>query len=114
MPPESASLLRDMLDAAESIAEFVRGKSARDYLASKLLHSAVQWNFAVIGEALAALNKVDPTTSARISEYPRIIAFRNQLIHGYRVIDHDISWTIIQTKLPILICELRTLLQAQA
>ena len=102
-----------MLEAAESIQDFVQGKSDTDYQGSKLLHSAVQWNFAVIGEALAALNKVDPTTAARISESARIIAFRNQLIHGYRVINHQISWTVIQTKLPILVREPRGLLPVQ-
>ena|SRR5688572_26163237 len=112
MPPESAKYLRDMLDAAETVQEFVRGKSPAEYQSSKLLHSAVQWNFAVIGEALSLLYKVDPATAGQISESPRIIAFRNQLIHGYRVVDHEITWTIIETKLPVLVQELRALLKS--
>jgi uncharacterized protein with HEPN domain len=45
-----------------------------------------------------------------ISEHSRIIAFRNQIIHGYARIDDEITWRIIQDKLPILLEELKGLL----
>jgi uncharacterized protein with HEPN domain len=100
MQPESAKLLRDMLDAAQRIADYTRGKSCDDFLADHKLRDAVQWNFAVIGEALSQLYKLDPSVTQRIAEWRRVIAFRNQLIHGYGVIKNEITWDVIETKLP--------------
>ncbi len=70
----------------------------------------MQWNFAVIGEALAQLHRTDPETAERINEWQRIIAFRNQLIHGYGVIKNEITWDIIEKKVPILQADVQSLL----
>lgn len=110
MRPESAKLLNDILDAVNRIVQYASGKTRADYLASNELRDAVQWNFAVIGEALAQLYKIDPGTSERIAEWRRIIAFRNQLIHGYGVIKHEITWDIIENKLPVLRADVQALL----
>lgn len=108
---ESAKLLQDALDCAERIAAYTHGKTRHNYLAEQALRDAVQWNFAVIGEALSKLQKIDAPTTDLITECRRIVAFRNQLIHGYGVIHHGITWDIIQNKLPILLTDLRTLLK---
>ncbi len=63
-----------------------------------------------IGEALAQLRVLDPETAARLTEHARIVAFRNQVIHGYGKIDDEITWRIIDSKLPILRRELKQLL----
>jgi len=36
-----------------------------------------------IGEALNQLVKLNAALAGRISDLPKIVAFRNQLIHGY-------------------------------
>lgn len=114
MRPESAKLLSDMLDASNRIEDYTRGKTRDAYLADAELRDAVQWNFAVIGEALAQLYKIDAGTAEQITEWRRIIAFRNQLIHGYGVIKNEITWDIIENKAPVLRTEVRRLLaQAQ-
>jgi uncharacterized protein with HEPN domain len=46
--------------------------------------------------------KLDANTADRISEYRRIISFRNVLIHGYDAISDAVVWDIVQNKLPIL------------
>ena len=53
---------------------------------------------------------LDETFAERITDSPKIIGFRNQLIHGYGVINHQITWNIVDSKLPLLIEELETLL----
>lgn len=110
MQPSSAALLRDMLDAAGTIQDYVRGKTSADYFADRALRDAVQWNFAVIGEALSQLHKIDAPIAEQVREWNRIIGFRNQLVHGYGVIKHGITWDIIENKLPVLIDDLNRLL----
>jgi uncharacterized protein with HEPN domain len=110
MRPESAKFLADILQAAERIRDYTRGTSREAFLANNALRDAVHWNFTVIGEALAQLSKLDPATAEQISEWRRIIAFRNQLIHGYGVIRSEITWDIVEHKLPILHAEVRALL----
>jgi len=51
---------------------------------------------------LSQLAKVDPALATQFSEFQRIIAFRNVLIHTYAEIDDRIVWDVIQQKLPAL------------
>ena len=47
-----------------------------------MLRSAVERQFEIIGEAFTGLRRVDPSLAATIPDLPRIVAFRNVLIHG--------------------------------
>ena len=111
MPPESRKLLLDMLDAASSILRFVQGKQAAELQRDDLLRSALYYQFVIVGEALSQLRARDELTFDQISENWRIIGFRNQIIHGYGLIDHEITWRIIERKVPVLISELQALLK---
>ena len=75
------------------------------------MKSAVERQFEIIGEALARL---DPETASRISEYRRIIAFRNILIHGYAQIDERLVWDVLEARLPPLAQEVNSPLGEQA
>jgi uncharacterized protein with HEPN domain len=111
MPPETAKLLYDMKNAADRLTRFVAGKTLDHFRNDELLRSAVERQFEIIGEAMSRLLKLDSATAARISDYRRISGFRNALIHGYDHIDDTISWSVIETKLPILRQELDVLLR---
>ena len=45
---------------------------------------------------------MDPETAAGIAELPRIVGFRNLLIHGYANVDHRIVWGVVEGQLPKL------------
>ena len=111
MQRESAKFVYDMLDSARAIEQMTKGHTEADYLNSRPLRDACNWNFCVIGEALTRLRRLDEQTAERISEYTRIIGLRNQLIHGYDHISNATAWSIIQNKLPVLISELEQLLK---
>jgi uncharacterized protein with HEPN domain len=111
MQPESAALLRDILDAADSIFAATTTKTKTDFLADRILIAAVHWHFCVIGEALSQLHRKDAAVAEQISEWKRIISLRNRLIHGYSLIQPQITWRIITSKLPVLRDELQTLLK---
>lgn len=66
--------------------------------------------FEIIGEALNQRSKIDADIINMLSDYRKIIAFRNILIHGYAEIDNRLVWDIIKTKLPTLMQELDNLL----
>jgi uncharacterized protein with HEPN domain len=105
--PASTSGTRE---AAGAIEEFTRGKAYQDYAASRLLRAAVERQFEIIGEALSQLAKVDPALAGRARHLPRIVAFRNILIHGYAVIDDATVWRAVEENLPALRGDLDALL----
>lgn len=100
MELEAKKLIYDLDQAAELIATFTYGKQLRDYKADALLRSAVERQFEIVGEALNRLKKIEPDVVVRITDYQRIIGFRNVLAHGYDVISDEIVWDIVQNKLP--------------
>lgn len=111
MRVEAKKYLYDIQQAAERITSFTAGKTLADYEGDALPRSAVERQFEIIGEALARLARLHETSAARITDYRRIIAFRNILIHGYAEIDHRIVWDIVESKLPTLRREVSALLE---
>lgn len=75
-----------------------------------MLRSAVERHFEIIGEAMNRIARYDPETAGRIGDYTRIIAFRNVLIHGYDLVNHEEVWKIIKNNLPQLLSEVEELL----
>ena len=111
MQREAKKYIYDIHQAAQLITSFMAGKTLADYEQDAMLRSAVERQFEIIGEALAQLARLDHTLAARISEYRRIIAFRNILIHGYVEVDHRLVWDIVVSKLPALRREVAVLLE---
>jgi uncharacterized protein with HEPN domain len=66
------------------------------------LQAAVERQFEIVGETLNQLSKLDPTLAKHVSDYQKIISFRNILIHGYADVDDEIVWDIVETRLPVL------------
>jgi uncharacterized protein with HEPN domain len=103
MPPRDArKYLYDITAAAAQLSEFVSGRTLDDYLGNRLLQAGVERQFEIVGEALSQLSKLDPALAKRISDYQKIISFRNILIHGYADVDDELVWDIVETSLPIL------------
>ena len=46
------------------------------------MRAATERQFEIMGEALTGLRRVDPDLAASVPDLPRIIAFRNILIHN--------------------------------
>lgn len=110
MPADPRKYLWDAQAAANRIVRFTAGRSFGDYLSDEMLRAAVERQFGIVGEALAALRRVDPATAASIRESDRIIAFRNILIHEYAAVDDALVWSVVETKIPELLSGLARLL----
>lgn len=103
-------LVMDAIMAAEQVQEFVAGKTLDDYLAEKMLRSAVERQFLILGEALSVLRQTAPEVAATIETLPQAIGFRNVVVHGYASIDNPLVWTTAQTRVPALLGQLRAVL----
>lgn len=68
-----------------------------------MAQAAVERKFEIIGEALNQLAKLDGAMAARIPDLPQVVAFRNQLIHGYASVKVSTVWNIAQSSLPQLL-----------
>ena len=83
---------------------------AAGYANNPMAQAAVERKFEVIGEALNQLAKLDAVLATRIPDLPQIVAFRNQLIHGYATVNVGTVWNIAQNALPTLIEAVHALL----
>ena len=61
-----------------------------------MMRAATERQFEIMGEALTGLRRVDPDLAASVPDLPRIIAFRNILIHNYAEIDDSRAWEVVQ------------------
>ena len=104
--------LRDINEAAEAIVAYTAGATFEDYERTRLLRSAVEREFTIIGEAVRQLARHSAETVEGISDYRDIIGFRIVLTHDYRSVENDTVWDAIQTDIPQLIRQTRALLDA--
>src|SRR5581483_11833193 len=83
--------LTDILEATAHIADFIHEVDYQRFQDSELLRSAVVQKLSVIGEAAARLSA---ELKARHPEvpWPKIISFRNILVHAYFGIDWEVVW----------------------
>jgi uncharacterized protein with HEPN domain len=114
MPPrEDIIRLRHMLDAAVEALTFAEGKSRHDLDEDRMFARAVVQDLEIIGEAA---NKISSSVQAQYPDvpWPAIVSMRNRLIHAYFDIDLDRVWDTIVDDLPVLVQELKRILQSFA
>lgn len=87
MNDEIRKSLIDILQTAEEIQNFTHEMDFKAYQNSLITQRAVERDFEIIGEALNRIRQIDAELIEKVSEYHRIIGFRNILIHGYDIID---------------------------
>ena len=110
MQRDPRAFLWDVRDAALAIQSFTTGMDAAAYAANPMAQAAVERKFEIIGEALNQLSKLDTAVAARIPDLAQIVAFRNQLIHGYATVNVSTVWNITQNAMPVLLAAVHSLL----
>jgi uncharacterized protein with HEPN domain len=56
------------------------------------------------------LAKLALSVAAGITDLPKIVAFRNQLMHNYVAVDHATVWGVANMSLPTLMDDVNALL----
>jgi uncharacterized protein with HEPN domain len=102
MPRDERAYLVDIIESCDAIAAAVSGLGLENYETNRLVRSSVEREFIIIGEAMAALHRVAPSTFNSITRARRIVDFRNQLTHEYPTVDNALVWAIIGHDVPLL------------
>ena len=111
MSNASRKLLFDVAESARSIRDWCAGRTFAEYETDRQFRRAVEREFEIIGEALSRLTRVDAATAEHIEELPRIVSFRNRIIHGYDTVDDAMVWGTIEGHLPALLEQTEKLLR---
>ncbi|MCX7855683.1 MAG: DUF86 domain-containing protein [Anaerolineae bacterium] len=102
--------LEDICEACEKILRYTEGMGFYDFVEDERTFDAVVRNLEIVGEAARHI-------SAEIRQrYPgvdwaRIVALRNIVAHEYFGVDEEIIWDIVQNKIPVLLEQVRRILQ---
>ncbi len=104
--------LRDIVEAAESVARFISGLDRTAFQQSDLVRSAVAYQLSVIGEAAAHVQEEVRSRHPRVP-WPKIVAFRNIIVHAYFGIDWDEVWRAANRECPELKGQIKSVLEAE-
>ncbi len=104
MPPEEgdAAHLWDMLEAARTVRELVRGFTAESYFSDRRTQLAVERAVEIVGEAARRISDAFKQGHREIP-WSGIIAQRNVLAHEYGEILQDRIWLLATERIPELI-----------
>lgn len=92
MQREPRAFVEDIVIACDAIAFDIRGVDVEAYVGDRLIRSAVEREFMIIGEAVNVLGDIEPDLFSRITQGRTIVDFRNQLAHGYMTVNDRLVW----------------------
>ena len=110
MPRDARAYLADIIESCDAISSALTGVDLDAYSSSRLIRSAVEREFTIIGEAMLVLSRKAPDVFALITHARRIVDFRNQLTHEYPTVNDTLVWGIADRDVPVLRGECVTLL----
>ena len=96
-----ALYLRDIIEAAEAIQQFVADCTRETLAANDLVRSAILHKLTIIGEAAAHLSPELRAQYAEI-EWADIVASRDIVVHAYFAVDWGIVWVAATQDVPAL------------
>jgi uncharacterized protein with HEPN domain len=93
--------LRDILQAIDTIFQYVDGRDMEAFVADKKSYHAVIYNIMIIGEAA---NMLTPEFQEAHPETPwkMVKGMRNYIVHEYFQIDSTVVWDVVSNELATL------------
>ncbi|WP_297478454.1 DUF86 domain-containing protein [Ferrovum sp.] len=108
MHDEDRVRLLHMIEAAESVVQFISGRERSDLDQDKMLLFAVLRAIEVIGEAANRITE-ETRTAYRIIPWKAIIGMRNRLIHAYFDINTQTVWETATVEIPAILPQLQAI-----
>lgn len=100
-PLKDPKRLQDILEAINTIFQYVGEDDMSSFVADKMRYHAVVYNIMIIGEA-ANLLTVEFREKHPLTPWRQITGMRNFLIHGYHQVEKDLVWKVIEEDLHVL------------
>ena len=96
---EPRILVEDMRSAARQALDYMQGLEYETFAADRMRVDAILHNLQILGEAAARLPAADKARYPMI-EWPKVIGFRNVVVHEYFGVDLRLVWKILTGNLP--------------
>ena len=103
-------LLADILTSAGKILSYTKDSTIDQFITDDKTIDAVTRNFEIIGEAANRLSDEFRNQYPSV-DWLRIRGFRNRIVHDYMGIDCKIVWNIKEAFLPLLIEQIKSILE---
>ena len=110
MRPDDRVRVLHMIEAAEAVQSFVAGKQPIDLGLDRMLSLAAERAIEIIGEAASKVSTETRNEAQRVP-WAQIVAMRNRLVHAYFDVDAAMLWKTATQEIPLLLAELRALLE---
>lgn len=102
--------LRDIIEAADAIATFLKACSEEQFISDDILKSAVLQKLTVIGEGAARLSQ-DIKNRYPSIPWADLVGFRNIAVHAYFSVEWSIVWVTATEDVPMLRGQVASLLE---
>jgi uncharacterized protein with HEPN domain len=112
MRAEDRIRILHMIEAAETVGEFIAGRQRGDLDSDRMLLFAVVRAIELIGEAASKVTE-ETRMAAPAIPWNAITGMRNRLVHGYFDVDIDIVWETANREVPKLLNLLRTQMEKE-
>lgn len=114
MAPEDRdlALLWDMREAGRAIGEFIRGVQYARFESDRMLRSAVERQFLIIGEAARQVSTGYREAHPEVA-WRGIVGLRNVLAHEYGEVISERLWLFATERVPELVAILDRLLPTE-
>ena len=106
MVEKDIARLKHMLESAEAVLSFSKGKKRTDLDKDQLFLFGVLRGLEIIGEAAGKVSKKTQNVYPNLP-WKQLVGMRNRLIHAYFDVDNDRIWKTIKEYIPSFIVQLR-------
>ncbi len=98
--------VNDMIACCERVLAYTATLEQAEFVADRRTYDAALYNVLLIGEAAANLPE-SVRSEHRDVPWRALVGARNRIVHGHFAVDDDVIWSIIQDAIPLLLPQLR-------